>query len=421
MANAYKYPDNPQALVEKLYAKGLLNEGGNGFVQKLIDQSIVLNANRFFWQENFTVEGNEYQIDLGATKKNPAWTVRMKTNRPVPTADAMAPLSETAQLDGEGYIEKSGSIHQWGKGLYDTTMSKLELQARLRELGSVDADLLDGYVRGVAALTATHMYTLSHIAAQTISKGGAYDNSKIKGFSAINVNQDAYIPQANFKTAGAKVWADADCDIPSQMQKIEQDFKMANNIAEDAPFVWQIPYDILISVFLNNQYVKEEVNRYIRLYAPDKVVVIQANGTSSIDAQTISLEQLIEYSRNTNISKIAPIMVAKESQVVQDIKTIRTVSGWEQGKVVLRPLGDNGKCGVIVHAQVADVEMIGTGEINNSVTANASKIANFLYLLNEVSNDGKYKKYATKVIGRYGTVLTEAMQHVVVDITTADA
>ena len=47
-------------------------------------------------------------------------------------------------------------------------------------------------------------------------------------------------------------------------------------------------------------------------------------------------------------------------------------------------------------------------------------LLNFLYLLNEVSNDGKYKKYATKVIGRYAPVLTEAMQHVVVDTTTAD-
>lgn len=417
MANAYKYPDNPHALIEKLYAKGLLNEGGNGFVQKLIDQSIVINANRFFWQENFTVEGNEYQIDLGATKKNPAWTMRMKTNRPVPTADAMAPLSEVAQLDGEGYVEKSGSIYQWGKGLYDTTFSRMELEARLRELGSVDADLLDGYVRGVADLTATHMYTLSNIAAQTLSKGGAYNNTKIKGFSAITVNQEAYIPQANFKTAGEKVWTDPDCDIPSQMQKIEQDFKQANNIAEDAPFVWQIPYDLLIRVFLKNKFVVEQVNRYIRNYAPDKVVIVDSDGKTSLDTSTISLQQLLDYTRTNDITKISPIIVAKESQVVQDIKTIKTVSGWEQGKVVLRPLG---MAGVVVHAQVADVEMIGTGEINNSVTANASKIANFLYLLNEVSNDGKYKKYATKVLGRYGTVLTEAVQHVVVDTTTAD-
>lgn len=418
MANAYKYQDNPQALVEKLYAKGLLNETGNGFVQKLIDQSIVLNANRFFWQENFTVEGNEYQIDLGDTQKNPAWTVRMKKNRPVPTADAMAPLSEVAQLDGEGWSEKTGSIYQWGKGLYDTSMSKLELMARLRELGNVDSDLLEGYVRGVADLTNTHMYTLSNIGAQTISKGGAYNNQKIKGFSAITVNQDAYIPTSNFKKAGAKVWSDADCDIPTQMQKIEYDFKEANSIDVDAQFVWQIPYDTILSLLLQNKFFKAEVNRYIRFYAKDKVIIVNNNGGTSLDTDVITLEDLIAYSRS-EISKISPIMVVKEEQTVQDIKTIKTVNGWETNKVVLRPIGVGGKCGVIVHSQVADVEMIRTGEINNSVTANASKILSFLYLLNEVSNDGKYKKYATKVLGRYGTVLTEAMQHVVVDIATA--
>lgn len=418
MANAYKYQDNPQALVEKLYAKGLLNESGNGFVQKLIDQSIILKANRFFWQENFTVEGNEYLIDLGDTKKNPAWTVRMKTNRPVPTADAMAPLSEVAQLDGEGYTEKTGSIYQWGKGLYDTSMSKLELVARLRELGNVDADLLDGYVRGVADLTNTHMYTLSNLAAQAISKGGAYNNTAIKGFSAISVNQEAYVPQANFKKAGAKVWTDANCDIPSQMQKIEYDFKLANNIDADAAFVWQIPYNMVLTVLMKNKFFKEEVNRYIRFYAKDKVVIVN-NGTTSLDTDVITQEDLINYSRS-EISKIAPIIVVKEEQVVQDIKTIRTVNGWDAGKAVLRPVGNGGKCGVIVHSNVADVEMIRSGELNNSVTANASKVLNFLYLLNEVSNDGKYKKYATKVIGRYAPVLTEAMQHVVVDTTTAD-
>lgn len=419
MANAYKYQDNPQALVEKLYAKGLLNESGNGFVQKLIDQSIILNANRFFWQENFTVEGKEYQIDLGDTKADPAWTVRMKTNRPVPTADAMAPLSEVAQLDGEGFKSKTGSIYQWGKGLYDTSMSKLELVARLRELGNVDADLLNGYVRGVADLTNTHMYTLSNLGAQCISKGGAYNNSNIKGFSAITVNQEAYVPQANFKTAGAKVWTDADCDIPSQMQKIEYDFKLANNIDADAAFVWQIPYNMVLTVLMKNKFFKEEVNRYIRFYAKDKVVIVNNNGKTSLDTDVITQEDLINYSRS-EISKIAPIIVVKEEQVVQDIKTTRTVNGWDAGKAVLRPVGNGGKCGVIVHSQVADVEMIKTGELNNSVTANASKVLNFLYLLNEVSNDGKYKKYATKVIGRYAPVLTEAMQHVVVDTTTAD-
>lgn len=416
---AMKYQDNPSALVDKLFQKGLVNTDGTGYLQKIINEKIILDSNMYYWQQDFITEGNEYEIDLGATDKNPAWTVRMKTKRPVPTADAMAPLSETAQLDGEGYTEQTGSIYQWGKGIYDTSMTKLELEARLRELGGVDGDLMDGYVRGVGDLTKTHMYTLSNLAAQAVSKGGAYDNVKIKGFSAIKVNQPSYIPRANFKKAGAKVWTDPDCDIPTQMQKIENDFKEANGVSSDEPFVWELPYDFLVSVFLKNKYVKEEVNRYVRRYAQDKVIIIN-NGTSGIDKDVVTMEELIAYSRESQISKISPIIVVKEQQVVQDIKTIRTVKGWDEGKVVLRPLGDDGKCGVIVHAKVADVEILRTGEINNLVSISSAKVLNFLYVLNTVSPDGYLKKYITKVLGRYAPVLNESTYHVVVDTTTAD-
>ena len=419
MANAYKYTGNAEQLIEKLYQKGLLNTGGTGFLQTLIDNNIILKANSKFWQEHFDVEGNEYDIDLGDLSKNPAWTMRMKTNRPVPTADAMAPFSEVAQLDGEGFTEKTGSIYQFGKGLYETSQSKLELQARLRELSGTDQNLLNGYVRGIADLINTHNYTLSNLAAQVLSKGGAYTNTGIKGFSAISVAQDAYVPVANFKTAGAKVWSAADCDIPSQMQKIEYDFKIANNIDENAPFVWCIPYDMVMNVLLQNSYFLKEVNRYIRLYAPDKVVIVQS-GATNLDTSFISMEQLIAYSRSS-ISKISPIMVVREEQLVQNITTISTVNGWASGKAVLRPLGTNGKAGVIVHAKCADVEMIGTGEYNNLISVNSARALGFLYVMNVVSPNGMLKKYLTKVIGRYAPVLNEAMQHVVVDTTTADA
>lgn len=419
MANAYKYTGNAEQLIEKLYQKGLLNTGGTGFLQNLIDESIVLKANSKFWQEHFDIEGNEYDIDLGDLSKNPAWTVRMKQNRPVPTADAMAPFSEVAQLDGEGFTEKTGSIYQFGKGLYETSQSKLELQARLRELSGTDQNLLTGYVRGIADLINTHNYTLSNLAAQTLSKGGAYNNTGIKGFSAISVNQSAYVPTANFKTAGTKVWTASDCDIPSQMQKIEYDFKEANNIDQDTPFVWCLPYDMVVNVLLQNAAFLKEVNRYIRLYAPDKVVIVQS-GSANVDTSVISLEQLVEYSRSS-ISKISPIMVVREEQKVQNITTISTVSGWQSGVAVLRPLGSNGKAGVIVHAKVADVEMIKTGEYNNLINVNSAKALGFLYVMNMVSPQGVLKKYLTKVIGRYAPVLNEAMQHVVVDTTTADA
>ena len=416
MANAYKYQFTPDEAIEKLYQRGFMDGTNTGFLQTLIDNTIEVDSNSFFWQEHFTVEGNEYDIDLGDLKKNPAWTVRQKINRAVPMADAMAPLSETAQLDNEGWSEKTGSIYQYGKGLFETSMSKMELEARLRELNANDQNLISGFVRGVADLIKSHNYRLSHMAAQVLSYGGAYSNANTMGFSGVQTPQSAYIPTANFKTAGTKVWSDATADIPSQMQKIEYDFKVANNIPEDTPFEWDIPYNIVVNILLKNAAFISEVNRYIRLYAPDKVVIIN-NSQSAIDASVITWEQLVAYSRSS-VSKISPIRVVKESQTVQDITTTTTVNGWKTNTVVLRPLG---MAGVVVHAKTADVQLMQSGEVNSGIQFSLAKVQNFLYVINKVTPNGMLKSYHTDVIGRYAPVLTESPYHVCVDIATADA
>ena len=428
MANALKYQWTPDEAIEKLYQKGFMDGANAGFLQTLIDNTLEVDDNAFFWQEHFAVEGNEYKIDLGDRKKNPAWTVRQKVNRIVPMADAMAPLSETAQLDTEGWEEKTGSIYQYGKGLFETSMSKLELQARLREFNIQDQNLITGFVKGVADLVKTHNYRASFMAAQTLSYGGAYSNTNTiafngttgsitstMGFSGVSTTQQSYIPLDNFKTAGKKVWSSADCDIPSQMQKIEQDFKTAKNLPSDFAMEWDIPYSIITSILVNNSFFKAEVNRYIRLYAPDKVIVV-TSGQSGIDANTITWEQLVAYSRST-ISKIAPIRVVKQQSKVQDFTTVTDVSGWKPNTVVLRPLG---MAGVLVHAETADVALMRSGEVNQNIQFSLAKVQNFLYVINKITPNGMLKSYHTDVIGRYATVLNESLYHVVVDIATAD-
>lgn len=428
MANALKYQWTPDEAIEKLYQKGFMDGANAGFLQTLIDNTLEVESNAFFWQEHFAVEGNEYKIDLGDRKKNPAWTVRQKVNRIVPMADAMAPLSETAQLDTEGWEEKTGSIYQYGKGLFETSMSKLELQARLREFNIQDQNLITGFVKGVADLVKTHNYRASFMAAQTLSYGGAYSNTNTiafngttgsitstMGFSGVSTTQQSYIPLDNFKTAGKKVWSAADCDIPSQMQKIEQDFKTSKNLPSDFAMEWDIPYSIITSILVNNSFFKAEVNRYIRLYAPDKVIVV-TSGQSGIDANTITWEQLVAYSRST-ISKIAPIRVVKQQSKVQDFTTVTDVSGWKPNTVVLRPLG---MAGVLVHAETADVALMRSGEVNQNIQFSLAKVQNFLYVINKITPNGMLKSYHTDVIGRYATVLNESLYHVVVDIATAD-
>lgn len=425
MANALKFHFTPDEAIEKLYQRGFMDGANAGFLQTLIDSTIEIEENAFFWQEHFRVEGNEYDIDRNDLKKNPAWTVKQGIKRTVPMADAMAPLSETMQLDAEGMEEKTGSIYQYGKGLFETSMSKLELQARLRELGA-DENLVVGFVRGVADLVKTHNLRVSHMAAMTLSRGGQYGNTinvtnvaggttTTQGFSGVVANQSAYIPLTNYKKAGTKVWTAADCDIPEQMRKIENDFKEANYIPDGTPFEWDIPWNIVVNVLLKNAAFIKEVNRYIALYAPDKVIIVN-NGGSSTKVDTITYEQLVLYSRSP-ISKISPIRIVREQQVVQGITTYTTVKGWAPGVAVLRPLG---YAGVLVHAKVADVELMRSGEVNKGIDFSLAKVQGFLNVINKVTPNGMLKSYHTDVIGRYATVLDESPYHVVVDTTTAD-
>ena len=425
MANALKFQFTPEETIEKLYQKGFMDGTNVCFLQTLIDNTIEIKENTFFWQEHFRVEGNEYDIDMSDLKKNPAWTVRQKVNRTVPMADAMAPLSETMQLDAEGMEEKTGSIYQYGKGLFETSMSKLELEARLRELGP-DQNLVTGFVRGVADLVKTHNLTASNMAAQTLSRGGQYGNTialtnvaggtaTTQGFSGVITSQGSYIPASNFKTAGQYVWNNASCDIPEQMRKIEQDFKEANYIPDGTPFEWDLPWDMVVNVLLKNTAFIKEVNRYIALYAPDKVIVV-TSGNSTTNVDTITWEQLVQYSRSP-ISKISPIRIVREQQTVQGITTYTTVKGWKAGVAVLRPLGF---AGVLVHAKVPEAELMRSGEVNNGIQFSLAKIQNFLYVINKVTPNGMLKSYHTDVLGRYATVLDESQYHVVVDTTTAD-
>lgn len=427
MAQALKNQWTPDETINKLYDR-LYDSDNVGYLQQLVD-TIDIDENANFWTEHFTVEGSEYDIDIADTKKNPAWTVKQRDIRVVPMADPMAPLSETRQLETEGYSEKTGSIYGYGKGLFDTSMSKLELQARLAQMSPEDRSLLTAAQRGIADLIKSHNLRLSNMAAMTLSYGGAYNTTTAQnvvpagqtptltsqGFSGVTVSQSAYIPLANFKKAGTKVWTDATCDIPSQMQKLEYDFKVANNLDESTPFEWDIPYDIIVNVLLKNNFFIAEVNRYIRLEAPDKVVII-SNSRSALDTSTITWQQLVAYTRSS-ISKIAPIRVVREQQTVQGITTYYTVRGWKPNTVVLRPLG---MAGVVVHAIPEWAKLMNSGEVNQEIKWSMAKWNNLLYVINKITPNGMLKSYHTDVLGRYATVLNESQYHVCVDISTAD-
>ena len=406
-----------------------IDTDGLGFLQTLVD-NIELEENENFWSEHFQVEGSEYDIDLADTKKNPAWTAVQRDIRVVPMADPMAPLSETRQLETEGFTEKTGSIYGYGKGLFDTSMSKLQFQNRLAQMAPQDRSLITAAQKGIRDLIKSHNQRLSNMAAMTLSYGGAYNTTTAQnvvvspnvptittqGVSGVVVSQPDYIPLDNYKKAGAKVWTAADADIPSYMQKIEYDFKVAKNLDESAAFEWDIPYDIVVNVLLKNAAFKAEVNRYIRLEAPDKVVIINSGG-STLDTDIITWQQLVAYSRST-ISKISPIRIVREQQTVHGITQYYTVRGWKPNTVVLRPLG---YAGVVVHAIPEWAKLMRSGEVNETITWNMAKWNNLIYIINKIVPNGMLKSYHTDALGRYATILNESQYHVCVNIAEADS
>lgn len=416
--NAMKYQYSAEDLINKLYQKGIMGDNNGTFLQNLIDNSLVFNENLPFYMECFSIDGNEAKADLSDSKKLPTWSVNSYQRRRIPMADAMAPLSETMQLENEGYTTKTGSMYQWGSGLYQTSMGKLELEARLRSLNIQDQTILGGYVKSVADAIKSHNSRLSNMAAQVISKGGAYSNAG-HGMVGVQAIQTAYVPSANFITAGAKIWSDmtlnAECNIPEQMKKIQNDFKESKGLDESFGMQWDIPYTMAINVLLKNPYFISEINRYIKMFSPDKVIII-TEGKSNLDTTSLSLRQLEEYSRS-EVSKIAPIHIVKEAQSYQTLTTYSTTNGWDADKAVLRPLG---LAGIVCHAEPKDIAMFRSGEVNSTIELNIAMAQGFLYVVNKAVPNGMFKAYSNDVIGSYATVLNEIDYHVVVNTATAD-
>jgi len=415
MAQAYKNEYSPEEVLEKLFQKGLLNtDGTSPYIQKIIEDNIEKQANQFFWQEHFTIDGAEVPIDPSRPRQAPAYTVNSLVKRVTPMADAHSPLSETNQMDNETFESRSGTIPQYAKGLYETSLTKGEYLSRLREMGITDNDVVSQFIRGAWDLVKSHNYRLSNMAAQVLSKGGAYSNSASKGITGVSHNFSSYILPENFKKAGLLAWTDADCDIPQQMRKIEQDFRAATGY--EAPMEWDLPYDFVVSVMLNNAAVKKEIQRYINTYGTGNTTIVYSATGALPEASYATWQQLVEYSRS-DLNIISPIRIVKESQRFQDLTTISTVKGWQSGVAVLRPLGFAGK---VFHSKVADVMLL-EKEANKTIDFSIGSIQGGLfYLVNKVVPNGLYKSYHTDLYGRFLPVLTEFTHHIVVDTTTAD-
>lgn len=405
MANKY----DTLGMVDKLWKKGLINDQGNSlFLQTLIDSKLEIEANQFFWAEHFSPDPLETALATDP-KAAPAFTVRNILRVPDVMLDGHTPLSEVSQTDTDGFEERQGTIPQFARGLYETSMSRVELKARMDALGS-DAAMVEQYVKNVAGIVRGANYTLSNMAAQALSRGGAISVNWGQG---VPYEMPAYIPAANTVTAGTKVWTALDCDLPEQMRALEEAFRTRTNFK--GAMEWNIDSAMIKSVFLKNAKFIEAVNNWMLVYGEQKVIVIN-NGTSPTSTGIISEENLVAYSQSS-LSKISPIRICKQSQMVQSLSGRTSTSGWAANRAVLRPAG---LAGVIKHARVADIFMLQNEASNGVEVSTASVQGGLFYIANIVSANGLYRQYHSNIYGRVRPVLDEFVEHVLVKTNEAD-
>lgn len=374
------------------YAKFWESRDAASLMYKFINDPEIIAQRQFFWKKNFTVD------PLLSARNNDGTAVfrQAVVKRSVDNMlDMRAPLSETQPRDKKGLEAYTGTIPDFAaKGYVETAMEREARQRMFESYFGNDAQIIAAYASEVQDMVDEANFTMSNLAAQLISTGKISYNygTGIKG----NLYQ-CPIPAENFKTAGTTAWADQNCNLLDQMEKIEQDFRMATGF--EGAMKWQVSRDTFHNIILKNQQVIAYVNSFRTV-----------NDLPNVAGWAINEQMFNEAFAGGN--KISPIEVVTEAQ--RD-GSRGVVHGWADNTAVLRPVGAAGE---VKRADILDKEM--QAKYGSSVISTVWSQYDILSIVNTTCNNGRFKEWHTDLFVSAVPTLDEYFEHVIVDIATAD-
>jgi hypothetical protein len=310
--------------------------------------------------------------------------------------DMRAPLGDSTPMDVKGISAYTGVIPDFiTKGTVEKATERWYKEKNFEQFG--DARLLAQYATEVLqGKVDSANQTLSYMSAYLLSRGNL---SYLQGEGIQDNLYKAAIPEANFDTAGAKVWGDKTARILDQMLEKEEKFKELWGI--EPSMQWEMSRKTFRECFIQNEQVIEWV-RYVNVInntpLPEKLVINDEMALNAI----------------AKFAGISPIVIIEEKQ--KDINN-GVVNGWKDGVVVYRPAG---YAGLIRHTSILDTEIF--GKYANKVNSyNFSKTLNgLLTIMNSVVVNGNFKEWHTDGLMAAIPTLDEFLYHVIIDITTAD-
>lgn len=367
---------------------------GREILDAILQDPELLRSNHTFWATKFLV-------DPQITPTNAEGEAIFKsTMRPLATGSLMdmrAPLGDSIPEDKKGMAFYTGVIPDFiTKGTVEKATERWHKEKLFDQFG--DSRLIAMYATDVlqSKLDSANQ-TLSHMSAYLLSHGHlAY----LVGQGIQDNLYKAAVPEENFDTAGASVWADTSANILSQMVEKEEKFKEKWGV--EMPMQWEITRKMFRECFLPNEQVIALVKHFYEI----------KNGVALNTALGVTEDMAIEAV--AKFPGLSPIVFIEEKQ--NDL-SLGTVSGWKDGVAVLRPAG---YAGYIRHTNILDDEMF-TKFGNKANSYNFSKTMNgLLTIMNSTIINGNFQEWHTDGMMSAIPTLDEFLYHVIIDTNTAD-
>ena len=213
---------------------------------------------------------------------------------------------------------------------------------------------------------------------------------------------DARLPKDNFQKAGAKAWTDPDCNLISQMRKIEDDYRDERGGTEIS-LVWKMTRKMYRDVFLQNKEVKEWYINWCK--AHDR-------------AYTANMQILDEDFKKSlsDMTGLSPIEIVVEKERNKTVTTDTFVQGWDDKIVVLCPTGDSVE---FKWTPIYDQTLQQKYGAKNIDVSWASIADGLVTVGNYAMDNGQFREWQTKVMMSACPALLDFMNHVIIDTSTA--
>lgn len=311
-----------------------------------------------------------------------SFSIKSRKAEAAPLMHLRAPLGDAPEMDNEGLEMYTGTIPDFIGYKWSENARQREYKEKLFEQFGNDADLMAAWVRDVVQVGKNSAEaTLSNLTAQIMTTAKMSWKGKGEGLQQFLQKVEPF-PTENRKKAGAKAWTDPDCNLISQMRKIEDDYRDERGGTEIS-LVWKMTRKMYRDVFLQNKEVKEWYINWCK--AHDR-------------AYTANMQILDEDFKKSlsDMTGLSPIEIVVEKERNKTRTTDTFVKGWADNRVVLRPAGDAVE---FKYTDVLERDVFGSGYGASTIdTTFATMLNGLVTAMNTTTDNGRLKEWHTDVM-----------------------